>query len=134
MAMSAFKGLVYVKNVHSVLSKMKKIEKKVISGSYVGFIKILKVIEGEGIRLISKGALRAVDTGLLRSTILGEPTHVTKDMLQGIVGASTYYAVWVHEGTPRMKARKFLLQAVFNKKNLAWKIARSHIRREIRGF
>lgn len=134
MAMSAFKGLVYVKNVHSVLSKMKKIEKKVISGSYVGFIKILKVIEGEGIRLISKGALRAVDTGLLRSTILGEPINVTKDMLHGIVGASTYYAVWVHEGTPKMRSRKFLLQALFNKKNLAWKIARSHIQREMRGY
>jgi len=132
--MKAFRGLIFAKNTRHVLSQMRKFEKKITSGAYVGFLKILKIVEGEAIMLISKGALRAVDTGLLRSTILGEPTKITKDMLEGIVGASTYYAVWVHEGTSKMKERPFLRTALYRKKNMLWRIARSHIRKEMTGM
>jgi HK97 gp10 family phage protein len=53
-----------------------------------------------------------VDTGRLRSSITHE-MGTEHGSPVGLVSANTNYAVFVHEGTGRMKGRPFLRQAAY---------------------
>lgn len=131
---SMVKGFLVVRNVHHVLSRIKKFEKHCASAAIVGMEKSLKIVEGECLRLVSKGELRAVDTGLMRSTLDSDITKVTPDLIEGEVGVGTYYAFWVHEGTTNMRGRPFLVQGLKNKKVVVDKTMRNHIKRELQGL
>ena len=55
--------------------------------------------------------LRAFDTGALTNSISQE-FLVVSDQPVVRVGANTYYAVYVHEGTRNMRARPYLREAL----------------------
>ena len=55
--------------------------------------------------------LKAFDTGALTNSITHEFLLVNNDPVVR-VGANTYYALWVHEGTRRMRARPYLKEAL----------------------
>ena len=55
--------------------------------------------------------LRAFDTGALANSIAWEFLQVDGNPVVR-VGANTYYALWIHEGTRRMRARPYLAEAL----------------------
>lgn len=65
----------------------------------------------QNLRGAGETGLRAFDTGALTNSISHEFLIV-----QGFptvrVGANTYYALWIHEGTSRMKPRPYLREAL----------------------
>lgn len=82
----------------------------------------LTLVEAEALKLIGTGDTKAIDTGLLRSTISKDnQLKVSKDAVSGNVGAATRYALYVHEGFKHwkskrlIKGRPFLRRALENK-------------------
>lgn len=55
--------------------------------------------------------LRAFDTGALANSITYEFLQVNGNPVVR-VGANTYYALWIHEGTRKMRARPYLAEAL----------------------
>lgn len=78
--------------------------------------KSLLLIEAEAKRLIKSGYYQpAIDTGRMIGSITYEINVAGLTELEGRVGTNVEYAIYVHNGTARMKARPFLLDAVANK-------------------
>lgn len=48
----------------------------------------------------------------MRDTIEGKVADVTSSSVRGVVGTPKDYAIHVHEGTSRMQARPFILDAI----------------------
>jgi hypothetical protein len=74
---------------------------------------------GNRVRSRAKDNLRGAGAEGLRAWITGDLNKSIEQeflILNGYptvrVGANTYYAVWVHEGTRRMKARPYLREAL----------------------
>lgn len=64
-----------------------------------------------------------VDTGRLRNSI----THALSGEDSVVIGTNVEYAIYVHEGTSRMKGRPFLRDAVANSRSRFEAIIRKHI-------
>ena len=58
-----------------------------------------------------------VDTGRLFDSIEAEVSRDSQNAFTVSVGANTPYAVYVHEGTYKLKGRAFITDAVMGKKN-----------------
>ncbi len=66
------------------------------------------------------------DTGTLRRSITSK-VEESGNAVKGKVGTNVDYALYVHEGTSRMEARPFLLDAVMARKDATEQILRSAI-------
>ena len=131
----AAKGLIVVKNISHVLSRIKKVQKLLPSAAMTAMRKSLYIVEGEAIRLVSYDEkLKAVDTGRMKSTITSAVTEISAKHLYGIVGVGTHYAIYVHEGTHKMGARPFLTTALRNKKKAIFNLFKHHVSRELKGI
>lgn len=66
-------------------------------------------------RLVTKVITRdkIVDTGELRRSMTYDPP-TNKGV---VVGTNKEYAIWVHEGTRKMRGRPFMKKAILNHKN-----------------
>ena len=58
-----------------------------------------------------------VDTGRLFDSIEADVSRDSQNAFTVSVGANTPYAVYVHEGTYKLKGRAFITDAVMGKKN-----------------
>ena len=58
-----------------------------------------------------------VDTGRLFDSIEADVSRDSQNAITVSVGANTPYAVYVHEGTYKLKGRAFITDAVMGKKN-----------------
>ena len=58
-----------------------------------------------------------VDTGRLFDSIEADVSRDSQNAFTVSVGANTPYAVYVHEGTYKLKGREFITDAVMGKKN-----------------
>jgi hypothetical protein len=65
----------------------------------------------QNLRGAGEPRLKAFDTGALTNSIAQEFLVVDGDPVVR-VGANTYYALWIHEGTRRMRARPYLREAL----------------------
>ena len=53
----------------------------------------------------------------MRDTIEGKVAEVTASSVRGVVGTPKDYGIHVHEGTSRMQARPFILDAIMEKED-----------------
>lgn len=92
------------------------------------------VVEAEAKKLLSEGALKAVDTGRLRASIttrLAASGGFARGDPEAQIGTNVHYAIYVHEGTPHMNPRPFLLTALINKQKQVEAIVAGAIKRSM---
>lgn len=86
----------------------------------------LLIVRREALILVT-GPMRAIDTGLMRSTLTSYLTKATKNVVEGETGYVTDYAYVVHEGKGKHEGnpRRTLTTALNNRE----KIARSEVKK-----
>ena len=90
----------------SLSRKFLKIKKTMSLKLYDAVAKSVILVEAEAKYLIVHGYYRpAVDTGRLLNSVTGEVTKNSLTSVEGKIGTSVYYSVYVHEGTWFMKER-----------------------------
>jgi len=85
-----------------------------------GLKKAAFIVEGESKKLTP------VDTGRLRSSI-----YTTVKTMSAIVQPKTNYALFVHEGTRRMKPRKFMTEGLERSETRIARIFKGQIKKSI---
>lgn len=68
----------------------------------------------------------------MRDTIEGKVADVTSSSVRGVVGTPKDYAIHVHEGTSRMQARPFILDAITEEENNILEILSESTRQVVR--
>ena len=110
------RGLLSVRGYGDFKRTLDMVEKAFTSEIEIAMLRSIVAVEAEAKRLVTRGSLRAIETGILRASIVGIITEVTRRMIKGQVGVNVFYGLYVHEGTSKMKPRPFLLQALKNKR------------------
>lgn len=86
------------------------------------------LIQSTAKKEVTTGKNRAIDTGLMRSRI----NVISKGELQKIIRPETNYAIYVHEGTKKMKSRPFMYDSVDKVENEIKDLAGVEITRAIK--
>lgn len=93
-----------IKGLDKLIAKASKYPKSIIGGIARGIRESAFVLEAESKKAITQGETRAIDTGRLRADIIVR--QITP--LSATIGPLVHYAVYVHEGTHKMRPRPYL--------------------------
>lgn len=74
------------------------------------------------------GHTEIVDTGRLFDSIRGEVKRSSQNTFDITVGTEVEYAIYVHEGTRKLKARRFIRDAMQKSTDEFRRVALSHMR------
>lgn len=98
---------VKIENEKEVMEELKKYP-ELINKNLIDYIKLALM----GIQRNAK-MIAPVDTGRLRADIRTD-LRIQSNQIKGVIFNDVYYALFVHEGTSRMRARPYFKQAVEN--------------------
>jgi len=123
---------VKIKGYEQLAKKLDRTLDNAKSGLYSSVSKSWMIVERTALDLVT-GPLRAVDTGLMRSTLTHYKTRKTKDLIAGEVGYCVDYAYVVHEGMGMHQGnrRPTLTVALFMKKKLVVETIQNAVKAEI---
>lgn len=93
-----------VQGLDKMVSKFGKLPTELKFAIRNSIRKSAKVIEGVAKKTVSRGVLKAWDTGFMAGSI--RPDYIRA--LKASVSPHTDYAIYVHEGTRFMRARPFM--------------------------
>ena len=123
-----------VNGLNKVKKELRKVGKQVGDGVLKAVNRSLFIVEGKALELVS-GDMRAVDTGLMRSTLTHYISVTNKDMIYGEIGYCTHYALAVHEGYGMHggNPRPTLTAALTDKRKTVVKIIRNELKKRLSG-
>lgn len=98
---------VKIENEKEVMEELKKYP-ELINKNLIDYIKLALM----GIQRNAK-MIAPVDTGRLKTDIRTD-LRIQSNQIKGVIFNDVYYALFVHEGTSRMRARPYFKQAVEN--------------------
>jgi HK97 gp10 family phage protein len=106
-----------IKGNTSLIRKFNSYKKSSSLKMYDATKRAVLIVEAAAKVLITKK--KAVDTGRLRGSIIGQVISYDVKSVEGKVGTSVFYGIYVHEGTVKMEKRRFLTEALDkNKKRI----------------
>lgn len=143
-----------VTGVPRLIANIEKRIRQTQSALYVAMLAVLLEIEGEAKRLIAYGYYKpAIDTSRMINSITSKITEFSYATIEGVVGTSVYYAIYVHEGVHktasqigfesmmddftgiwRMPPRPFMTDALKNKEDFANKAFANAVKKELIGL